>query len=279
MIALRHKIHVMKRFLISAALLLTCCTMQQQSYAQGFLKKLKDKVEKKAGDLLDKKTGDASGTANNTNGNSSTAQQPVNASDRSGKPINKSGEALRNSSIPDVLQQMGEADQAYTAQQFGNTRFSIQQALLGIELQIGRSLLTKLPAAIKGLPKDTTEDRVMSTRYGWSNLTIQRTYRKDEQQISMTIGNSGLYAGMFDLYFGMATTQSNGEALNAKQIRIKGNKAIIKFDEQEGYTVLMQLGQSGMLSWQCINFNNETEVTEAIQAFDIDEIKKTIGEQ
>lgn len=251
------------------------------SNAKGLLKKLKEKVEKKvekkADDILDKKTGgNTSGNDNSNNSNNAGKNNPFNSK---GRAVNHTGEGLKNSSVPDVLQQISEADQAYSAQQFGNARFSIQQALLGVELQIGHALLNGLPASVKDLPKDSTEDRVMSTRFGWSNLTIQRSYRKDDQQLTMTIGNSGAFAGMFDLYFGFAATQSNGEAVNTKQIRIKGNKAVIKFDENDGYTVLMQLGQSGMITWQGINFKDEQEITSAINEFNIDDIKKTIGEQ
>lgn len=274
----------MKTFILSTCLALCFCSLGTNAGAQGLLKKLKEKVEKKvekkADDILDKKTGvNTSGndnSSNSTSGNSSGKNNPVNSK---GRAVNRTGEGLKNSSVPDVLQQISEADQAYSAQQFGNARFSIQQALLGVELQMGHALLNGLPASVKDLPKDSTEDRVMSTRFGWSNLTIHRVYCKDDQQLTMTIGNSSAFAGMFDLYFGFAATQSNGEEVNTKQIRIKGNKAVIKYDENDGYTVLMQLGQSGMITWQGINFKDEQEITAAINEFNIDEIKKTIGEQ
>ncbi|TDO27003.1 hypothetical protein [Sediminibacterium goheungense] len=267
----------MKQKLLFVLLLCIGVIMQAPLHAQGFLKKLKDKVEKKAEDVLDKKIADKTGTGSNggtANGNPNT--MPTT---RNGRPMNTAGEGLKNSTVPDVLQQITDADLAYSKQQFGEARFSIQQALLGVELQIGKQLLASLPLEVAGLPKDSAEDRVMSTRYGWANLSIQRVYQKDDQQLSILIGNNSMYAGALDMYFGFAATQSNGETQNTKQIRVKGNKAIIQFEEREGYTVLMQLGTSGMITFKGINFNNEKDMMDAVQQFDIDSIKKTMGEQ
>ncbi len=277
-VALRSENNNMKHKIWLSILLTTSLTLQQELQAQGFLKKLKDKVEKKAEDILDKKATDKAGTVTPSTGNTQTGNGPAAGSSKNGRPINKTGEGLKNSTVPDVLQQIQEADAAYDKQQFGEARFSVQQALLGIELQIGKSLLQSLPNEINGLPKDSTEDRVMSTRYGWANLSIQRIYQNEDQQLSMLIGNNAIYSGMLDMYFGFAATQSNGETQNTKQIRIKGNKAIIQFEEREGYTVLMQLGQSGMITWKAINFQTEKEVMDDIHQFDIDHIKKTMGE-
>jgi hypothetical protein len=95
------------------------------------------------------------------------------------------------------------------------------------------------------LPKDTLEDRVTSTQWGWANLSIQRIYRKEDKQLTVVVGNNSMYSGYMDILFAGNYTQSNGETQNFKQIKVKGNKAVIKFGENEGYTVLVQLGQSG----------------------------------
>jgi hypothetical protein len=276
-IVLCFEIFNMKQRLLLILFACAAIAIQTESNAQGFLKKLKDKVEKKAEDALDKKIADKTGVGNTT-GNGTANPNPTSNS-KNGRPVNTSGEGLKNSTVPDVLQQITDADLAYNKQQFGEARFSVQQALLGVELQIGKQLLQSLPAEVAGLPKDSTEDRVMSARYGWANLTIQRIYQKDDKQLSILIGNNAMYAGALDMYFGFAATQSNGETQNTKQIRIKGNKAIIQFEEREGYTILMQMGTSGMITWKGINFTTEKDMMDAVQQFDIDSIKKTMGEQ
>jgi hypothetical protein len=144
---------------------------------------------------------------------------------------------------------------------------------------MGKQILTSLPATVASLPKDTVEDKVVSTQWGWANLTIQRVYRKDDKEFSIMIGNNAAYAGFMDILFAGNYTQSTGETQNFKQIKVKGNKAVIKFEKNSGYTVLVQLGQSGMITFQGINFSNEQEVMTAVNAIDVDGIKRMLGEK
>ncbi len=277
----------MKRSNIPAVLAGLCLLLQLDAGAQGFLKKLKDKIEKKVEEKVDSKVDktidkaitDKTGLPSSSNSSGSNNSTGSTGNTSYGKPVNKGGEGLKNTTPPDVLQQLTDADNAFGSSKFGDARFSIQQALLGVELQIGKQLLHSLPEKIGDIGRDTAQDRVVSNRWGWSNLTIQRVYLKGEKQLSITIGNNPVYMGMLDLVFGvMGTTQSNGETQNVKQIRIKGNKGIIKFDKDEGYTVLVQLGQSGLITWNGINYASEQEVTDAVSQFDIDSIKKMLGE-
>ena len=66
---------------------------------------------------------------------------------------------------------------------------------------------------------------------------------------------------------------------NMKQTKVKGNKAIIQYDDSKGYTLMVPMGQSSLIVWECINFADETEVMNAANAFDIEGIKKMLGEQ
>lgn len=245
--------------------------------AQGLLKKLKDKASDVANKVVDKKIDDAVGVdGSNGTGNSPTAGS---GSSRSGRPSNKMGEGLKNTTPPDVNLQITEAETANAAGNFSDARYSIQQALLGIELQIGKEILKSLPATVANLPKDTLEDRVTSTRWGWANLTIQRIYKKDDKQLTVVVGNNSAYAGFINILFAGNMTESNGQTQNFKQIKVKGNKAMIKFDQNEGYTVLVQIGQSGMITFEGVNFATEQDMMSAINTFDIDSIKKMLGEK
>ena len=248
-----------------------------QAGAQGFFKKLKDKVSQATDKVLDKKVADKTGVDPNAPSGSNT---PGNTSSP-GKPTNKAGEGLKNTTAPDVTQQIADAEKAHDSGNYSDARYSVQQALLGVEIQIGKQILQSLPPVVNNLPKDTAQDIVSSNGWGWANLTIARTYRKDDKQLSVNIGNNSIYGGMLDMLFNNAYggTQSNGETQNMKQLKIKGNKALIKFDKNEGYTVLVQLGQSGLITWQGINYANEDEITASVNSFDIDGIKKLLGEQ
>jgi hypothetical protein len=180
-----------------------------------------------------------------------------------------------------VKAQMAEAESAHAAKNYSDARYSLQQALMGVEIQLGRQILKSLPASVDALNVDTAQDVVMSTQWGWSNLSIQRVWKnKADKQLTMTVGNAGLYAGLAAMYFTNAgMVEANNAKQNFKQVRVKGNKAVIQYEDSKGYTLIVSLGQSSMIVWECINFANEQEVMATANTFDIDGIKKMLGEQ
>jgi hypothetical protein len=251
-------------------------TITNATYSQGILKRIKDRVVNKTVDKavdneIEKKTGVPSDqqTDNSNNNNSS------------GKPANKGGGGLTNTEPPDVKVQMTEAETAHSAKNYSDARYSLQQALMGVEIQLGRQILKSLPQTVVSLPADTLQDKVASTQWGWSNLSIQRAYKNGaDKQLTITIGNAGIYAGLANMYFANANMmEANGNKQNFKQVKVKGNKAIIQYEDSKGYTLIVSLGQTSMIVWECINFANEQEVMTAANSFDIDGIKKMLGEQ
>jgi len=240
------------------------------------LKKLKDKVNQTVDQTLSKSVGDATGVPASGQGNA----QP-GSNNNSGKQSNTKGGGLSNSTPPDVMQQMTDAEKAHTAGSLSEARYSIQQALVGVEIQLGRAVLKSLPATVEGMTKDTTKNVVSSTQWGWNNLTIQTIYNQQpDKQMTITIGNNALYAGVANMYFNnYSMVQANEKDQNIKQTRIKGYKAIIEYDNSKGYTLMVPLGQSSLIVWECVNFATEEEVMKAANAFDIDGIKKMMGEQ
>jgi hypothetical protein len=249
-------------------LVLCACFLSTYTNAQ-FLKKLKDKVNSAVN----------KNTSTNTNSNSGGNSNSNNSS--GGKPSNSKGGGLTNTTPPDVNQQITDATTAQAAGNYSDARYSIQQALMGIELQIGRQILLSLPATVSGLGKDTMQNKVMSTQWGWNNMTIQSVYKKDDKQMTVTIGNNGVYSGFVNMYFNSAYTQTtdNGNKQNVKQTKVKSYKALITYDDSKGYTLMVPIGQSSLIVWECINFATEADVMNAANAFDIDGIKKMLGEQ
>jgi hypothetical protein len=256
----------MKKPLLLLLTVMAVC-LAQPGKAQ-LLKKLKDKVNK------------AVNTSTDT-GNTGSTDSGTTTTDASGKPTNKGGAGLKNTAPPDVNQQIADAEQEQSAAKYSDARYSIQQALIGIEIQLGRQLLQSLPNPVDGLAKDTMQDKVMSTQWGWNNMTIQRVYTdKKDKQLTVTIGNNAMYASIANVYFNNSyMVQANADNQNVKQTKVKGNKAIIQYEDSKGYTLLVALGQSSMIVWECINFADENEVMTAANSFDIDGIKKMLGEQ
>jgi hypothetical protein len=250
-------------------LMLAACLVNTGAHAQ-LLKKLKDKVNSAVNKNTNSKTNSTSGENPDANNNSST-----------GKPSNTKGGGLTNTTPPDVNQQIADATTAQAAGNYSDARYSIQQALMGIELQIGKQILVSLPTTVSGLQKDTMQNKVMSTQWGWNNMTIQSVYKKDDKQMTVTIGNNGVYSGFVTLYFNSTYTQTtdNGNKQNVKQTKVKSYKALITYDDSKGYTLMVPIGQSSLIVWECINFATEADVMSAANAFDIDGIKKMLGEQ
>jgi hypothetical protein len=257
---------LLKKTLLLSGLffLFTSSTSQAQ-----FLKKLKEKVNS-AVSTVAPKASDATTTSSEKNNASS-----------SGTPVNKSGGGLTNTAPPDVNQQIADAEKSQKDGKYSDARYSIQQALMGIEIQIGKQILLSLPAAVSGLQKDTLQNKVMSTQWGWNNLSIQSVYKKGDQQMTITIGNNSVYSGFVNLYFNSAYSQTvnNGKDQNVKQTKLKDYKALITYEDNKGYTLMVPLGQSSLIVWECINFATEQDVMNAAGAFDIDGIKKMLGEQ
>ena len=251
--------------------------MVTPAMGQGLLKKLKDKanqaIDRAVGNEVEKKTGLPTGENSQTGNNSNTGTN--------GKIANKGGGGLSNTEPPDVKLQMTEAVAMHTAGKYSDARYSLQQAMMGVEIQLGRKILASLPETSVGLPALKDQDKVMSTQWGFSNLVIQRRYSdQKEKEMTVTIGNAGIYSGMAQLYFSnYAMVEANSKEQNFKQIKVKGNRAVIQYDDNKGYTLLVPLGQASGIVLECVNFANEQAVITAAESFDIEGIKKLLGEQ
>lgn len=238
------------------------------------LKKLKEKANNALEKKIDKKVEDQTGVSTGDNSSSTS-------SNNSSRPTNTKGAGLKNTEPPDVVAAMNDAGKSFDSKSYSDARYAVQQALIGIELQLGRQLLKSLPTNVDGLTADTSQDKVVSTQWGWNNLTIQRIYSDGkDKQMTLTIGNNLLYTGLVNAYFNNAyAVQANDKDQNAKQVKVQGNKALITFDADKGYSLIVPVGQSSMVVWEDVNFATEDEVMSAANKFNIEEIKKSLGEK
>lgn len=263
----------MKHFIF--ILIFGCIFCYPVSTNAQFLKKLKEKANNAIEKTIDKKVEDKTGVSTGDNSSSSSS------GNSSSNPSNTKGAGLKNTEPPDVVAAIDDAGKSFDSKSYSDARYSVQQALIGIELQLGRQLLKSLPTTVDGLNADTSQDKVVSTQWGWNNLTIQRIYKDGkDKQMTLTIGNNGVYAGLVNAYFNNAyAVQANDNQQNAKQVKVQGNKALITFDSDKGYSLIVPVGQSSMVVWEDVNFATEDEVMNAANSFSIDDIKKSLGEK
>ena len=249
------------------------------SSGQGFVNKLRQKADEAASKALEKKAkekagiDDAQTEGTNSNGPSGSSSKNTN------RPSNKGGGGLI-STPPDVKQHLADAETSYKSGSYGEARYAVQQAMLGVEMEIGKKVLEALPASVSGLDKVEESDQVTSAGYGWSGLTIHREYLKDDKELRTTVANNSAWMSAVNMYMangGYAQT-TNGEQ-NWKQIKVKGHKAIIEYDEDSGYKLSVPLGQTSLIVWEGVNFASEQEMVSAANSFDIDGIKNMLGEK
>ena len=243
--------------------------------AQGFVNKLRQKADEAASKALEKKAKEKAGIEDEPD---NSASEEGNAPNKS-RPSNKGGGGLV-STPPDVKQNLSEAETSYKAGSYGEARYAVQQAMLGVEMEIGKKVLEGMPETVSGLEKVQEADQVTSSGYGWAGLTIHREYLKDDKQLTTTVANNSAWMSAVNMYLanGGYSQTTNGEQ-NWKQTKVKGYKAIIEYDDNTGYKLSLPLGQTSMIVWEGVNFASEQEMMDSANTFDIDAIKKMLGEK
>lgn len=276
----------MKKVLISLGFIF----MLQATADAQLLKKLQQKVSDAAEKVIDKKIEQK--TDQIIGGNDSNQGSGLNNNNNDGGAVSSgsSGSAGRNrmsnteggglvTTPPDVRENLNSAESAFRSENYGTARYAVQQAIMGVEMEIGNQLLKSLPDNVAGLAKEADQDQVTSTGWGWAGLQIYRSYKSSNKQLIFNIANNSFLSAVNQFLASGAYSQSTGGQQNWKQVMVKGNKAIIEYDADSGYKLSIPLGQSSLLAFEGINFSNEQDIMSAVNQFDIEGIKKTLGEK
>lgn len=235
--------------------------------------RVENKAEQKAGQEIDKLF---SGKDKNQSGQGTSNGTGVNGGGNN--PNNNGGGLI--STPPDVNQNLIDAEAAYKKNSYGEARYAVQQAMLGVELEIGNKVLKSLPESVTGLNKEAEADQVTSTGWGWAGLTIHREYSTRDKEFRVTVANNSVWMAGVNAYLasGGYAQQTNGEQ-NWKQTKLKGYRAIIEYSEGSGYKLSVPLGQSSLIVFEGVSFASESEMMKAAETFNLDGIKKELGEQ
>jgi len=259
-------------------LFLACCIPFYSAQAQ-LMKKLKEKANAAAERVMDKKidekAAEVTGVSNSGGGSNSSSSTSVGGRNKAG---NKGGAGLV-STPPDVKENLTNAEAAFSGAKYSEARYAVQQAMLGVELQIGQNILKSLPQAIGELQYNVAADQVTSTGWGWAGLTIYREYEKGDKQLRFSVANNAVWMQAINLYFNNGGyAQSTGGKQNWKQTKIKGLRAVIEYSEGSGYKLSAPLGQTSLLIYEGVNFANEQDFMKAAEQINVDNIKKQLGE-
>jgi len=245
----------------------------QLASAQDLLNRLKQKAIDKGMQAIGADKGQKTSGQTGSGGTTGGPSTP-------GSPSNRTGGGLV-STPPDVNQNLSDADAAYQAGNWGEARYAVQQAMLGVEMEIGQKILKSLPEVISGLKKEESQDQVTSNGFGWAGLTIERTYQgANDKELKVMVANNSAWMTAVNLYLsGGGYAQSTGGQQNMKQTRVKGFRAVIEYDEGSGYKLSVPVGQSSLVVYEGVNFATEQEMMTAAAVVDIAGIKKMLGEQ
>ncbi len=238
--------------------------LPSSNFAQrGLLNKIKNKAEDK---LIEKVFGEGSSSSSNTNTtNGSTYNGSTSGYDK-GKKLTP----------PDVSKHINEAEAAVSAQSYAEAKFAIQQAMTGVELEIGYDILDNAPESVAGMTFNKEEDQVVSSGYGFVGLVIGRRYEGNKKEMTFQVMNNN---AMANLYSGMLTNSNYSDnSGEQKTINLEGNEGVLRY-ESGGYELGVPFGQTSILILSYKGFKDEAEVMEAAKTFKVNEIKRRLGEQ
>jgi hypothetical protein len=245
-------------------------------------------AEQKAGEAIDNLFNGKKKDQNNQNNQGNQGPNGpggANGQNGMGGPGGRSNPANRGGGListpPDVKQNLTDAEVAYKKNAFGDSRYSVQQAMLGVEMEIGNQILKSLPETVAGLKREASADQVTSAGWGWSGLTIHREYGDGkDKELRVSIANNSVWMAGVNAYLTSGGyAQTNNGQQNWKQVKVKGYRSIIEYDDSSGYRLSVPLGQSSLILYEGVNFANENDVIRAAEVLDIDNIKKQLGEQ
>ncbi len=201
-------------------------------------------------------------------------EAPVQETKAKEKPVESGGKKLKP---PDVKKNIDDAANAYDSKDYGQSRFAIEQAMMGIEIEIGDQILALMPEEIDGIPYEEQEDEVTSSGMGFVGFLAGRKYYGADRYVEASVLGNSAYVGNAQMIVSNPSMASLDE--NEKIVVVQGNKALLQYDEYSGFKLTVPLGQSSAFSLNCTNFESEDAVMEASDLFDLAEFKELLGEK
>lgn len=246
---------------------------------QGLLKKAGQRLGREAGKLLDKSDNQQQGESQDTNmeQNQNTNTQDSQDNTQAGT-YGSSGSQRKKMTPPDVNKSIADAETAFASKDFEDTRYNVQQALMGIELEIGYQLLESLPKNVDGLDFLADEDKVQSNGWGFQGFLVERIYQndKDKSMDVSIINNAAMISGMNMVLSNPGYANSDN---NQKSVKVGSYRGLLTAEENGSFTLGVPLGQSSLVNMTFTEYQDENEVIAAAQKLDLEGIKTTLGEQ
>lgn len=265
----------MKRYLFLTILILSISMSGTEVSGQKLMNRLKKVAEKEAEDAINKRLGIGNKSdvpENKSVSEPATGRQPVaNAEINANAEVN-ANTGRKKIKPPDVKKNISDAGSTFSGSHYRDTRYHLEQALIGVEAEIGYQILNSLPESIKSYNYDKEYDQVYVSGVGFTGMDIKRTYFDDSKEAEVSILSSSLIA--MPLMMG-----SSGYSEGQKPIRVNGYEGRLEAREDGSYYIYIPIGQETVFTFQSYELNDEDEVMQFAENFDLDTIKSMLGEQ
>jgi len=196
--------------------------------------------------------------------------EPVSDGSRQGKYLTP----------PSVTDNLANARDAANAADYSAARDLVKQAMVGVEMEIAREVLNSLPETVNGLGFVKAEDELYSSGMNFVGMGISRYYGSNKKSLEVSIVNNSAMMAAYGGLLGTGTYSTETENTQMKNIRIQGNRAVIKYNDQsDEYEIAAALGQSTIFILQGRRYSSEQEMMDSAGAFDLNDIKTRLGEQ
>ena len=253
--------------------------------SQGLLKRMGQKVGREADKMLDKSL-DKGNKSGNTDTNPNTNNPGVNTQQTEAYPgganygvqTQTSSTGRKKMTPPDVKKSIADAETAFKSKSYDDTRFNIQQALIGIELEVGYQILDSMPKNIDGLDYKAEDDQVMSSGSGFAGFHVERSYYKSDKSMDVNILNNAAMISGINMVL-TNPTYMNSSNNNQKAVKVGSYRAVLSAEENGSFSLSVPLGQSSLISMSFQEYKDENEVLQSAQKINIESIKTMLGEQ
>ncbi|MCB2220375.1 MAG: hypothetical protein KQI35_08275 [Bacteroidetes bacterium] len=177
---------------------------------------------------------------------------------------------LSQNNVPQLLD---DASASYEQGSLENARFTLQEALNGINQAIGKGILEKLPESIGGMEKVAESDNVTGTNMGFAGLYVNRDYQSETGDLNFQIISDSPMLSAISSMLSMSVFMAADP--NQKRIKLDGYKALLTKSEDEtgdvSFDVQLPFGNS-LMTFAIHGKNTTDEVEELLEAIPISEI-------
>ncbi len=176
-------------------------------------------------------------------------------------------------SAQEVQIRLDEALSSYRSEDLENARFSLQEALIGINEAVGQEILSVFPAEMNGMNKVDENDEVTGMNVGFAGLLVHRSYIGEEGEASIDlISDSPMLAGINTILAmpGFMTSDPN-----QKRVKVSNYKALLTRNEDDTGKVSYDLQvplNSSLLAFQCSGIEDENEVLDLAELIPVKRI-------